>query len=77
MKLQKKNIVLIFQEKHIKIDESQFFKAKYNIGAGLSRDEIWSFGVMDSETLRVVVEICDDRKAETLIPIISTVKLFE
>ena len=44
----------------------------------LSRDEIWLFGEIDSETLRVVVvEICDDRKAETLIPIItSTVRSF-
>ena len=43
----------------------------------MNRDEIWLFGEIDSETLRVVVEICDDRKAETLIPIIaSTVKPF-
>ena len=61
----------------VQIDESQFFKAKYNIGTGLSRDEIWLFGEIDSETLRIVVEICDDRKAETLIPIItSTVRPF-
>ena len=43
----------------------------------MNRDEIWLFGKIDSETLRVVVEICDDRKAETLIPIItSTVRSF-
>ena len=29
----------------------------------MNRDEIWLFGEIDSETLRVVVEICDDRKA--------------
>ena len=61
----------------IQIDESRFFKQKFNIGTGLNRDEIWLFGEIDSETLWVVVEICDDRKAETLIPIIaSTVKPF-
>ena len=38
----------------IQIDESQFFKAKYNIGTGLNRDEIWLFGEIDSETLWVV-----------------------
>ena len=56
----------------VQIDESHFFKAKYNVGSGLKRDAVWVFGEIDIETNRVVAEVCDDRSAETLIPIITS-----
>ena len=59
----------------VQIDESHFFGAKYNLGSALLRDDIWVFGEIDTKTMRVVAEVCRDRKAETLIPIIqSTIK---
>lgn len=33
---------------------------------------VWVFGEIDIETNRVVAEVCDDRSAETLIPIITS-----
>ena len=59
----------------VQIDESHFFGAKYSIGSALLKEEIWVFGEIDSKTMRVVAEICENRSKEVLIPIIcSTVK---
>ena len=56
----------------VQIDENHFFKAKYNVGSGLKRNEVWIFGEIDIETNRVVAEVCYDIYAETLIPIITS-----
>lgn len=54
----------------IQIDESHFFKAKHNVGRQLGMPQLWVFGMIDSNTQRVMVESVTSRDAETLIPMI-------
>ena len=55
----------------VEIDESHFFKAKYNVGQKMILPQLWVFGAYDTASKRIVVEPVEKRDAETLIPIIQ------
>lgn len=57
----------------IQINESHFFKAKYNKGKALHYDQTWFFGAIDDATNRIAIEKCESRKEEDLIQIIVSV----
>jgi len=52
----------------VEIDESKFSKRKYNTGRSLR--ERWVFGVIERESRRMFFTYVQDRREETLIPII-------
>jgi len=52
----------------IEIDESCFFKRKYNRGRML--DQVWVFGLVDRFSGRLFAQVVEQRNADTLIPII-------
>ena len=53
------------------IDESLFGKAKHHRGRALLT-QVWVFGIVDAVTGRVMLEMVDQRDANTLLPIITT-----
>jgi len=55
--------------KIVEIDESCFFKRKYNKGRWT--EQIWGFGMVERESGRLLVEVVEKRNAKTLIPIIK------
>lgn len=55
----------------VQIDESHFYKAKYDEGRMTGR-AIWVFGIFDMNTDRVLMEIVEERNAETLLPIVRS-----
>ena len=57
------------KKKIVEVDESCFFKRKYNKGREL--EQIWCFGMVERGSDRLIVEIVDKRDSRTLIPIIQ------
>ena len=55
--------------KIVEVDESCFFKRKYNKGRLLK--QVWCFGMVERESGRLIVELVDKRDSKTLIPIIQ------
>lgn len=54
----------------VEIDESQFYKAKYNVGRRLGTG--WFFGGIDRDDIsKIFIVQVPNRKAETLLPIIA------
>ena len=53
----------------VQIDESVLAKRKYNVGRNVTQQ--WIFGLYDTTTKCSHVQLVDDRRAETLIPIIQ------
>ena len=53
----------------VQIDESLVAKRKYHVGREVNQQ--WVFGLYDTNTKRGHIELVDDRKAETLLPIIQ------
>ena len=53
----------------VQIDESVVAKRKYNMGHYV--DQQWVFGLYDTATKLGHIELVDDRRADTLIPIIQ------
>jgi len=56
----------------VQVDESHFFRAKYNRGSGLVRPQMWFFGAIDCLTNRVAKGMCEDRTAELLVSMICS-----
>ena len=55
----------------VEIDESMFFRAKYNVGAALHRPQQWAFGMVERGTNNVMIIPVQDRSAATLLPLIQ------
>jgi len=53
----------------VQIDESVVAKRKYNVGRAVNQQ--WVFGLYDTTTKLGHVQLVDDRRADTLIPIIQ------
>jgi len=53
------------------VDESLFGRAKYHIGKNLAQPQYWVFEMVDDSNGRVYMKHVENRKAETLIPIIQ------
>ena len=54
--------------KVVEVDESCFFKRKYNKGRILK--QIWCFGMVERESGRLILEVVNKTDSSTLIPII-------
>lgn len=57
------------KNKIVEIDESCFFKRKFNKGRLLN--QIWGFGIVERESGRLLVQVVEKRNASTLLPIIQ------
>ena len=57
------------KNKIVEIDESCFFKRKYNRGRLLG--QIWGFGAVERESGKLLVEVVEKRNAPTLLPLIQ------
>lgn len=68
--LNKKHIKLGGKDKIVEIDESLFVKVKYWKGKDLKRKQVWVFGMVCRSSGRCYFQIVQNRKAETLLPII-------
>lgn len=55
----------------VQIDESLFNRAKYHRGSALRRPQMWFFGAVDCDTNRIAVDVCEDRKRDTLTAMIQ------
>ena len=55
----------------VQVDESLFGRAKYHIGKNLAQPQYWVFEMVDDSNGRVYMKHVENRKAETLIPIIQ------
>jgi len=53
----------------VQIDESVVARRKYHVGRAVNQQ--WVFGLYDTSTKREHIQLVDDRRAETLIPIIQ------
>ena len=58
------------ESRTVEIDEAVISKRKYNAGRMLP--EIWGFGGICEETDEIFIQIVQNRKAETLIPLIES-----
>lgn len=56
----------------IQIDESHFFQAKYNLGKALIYPQLWFFGAIDDKTNKIIIEKCESRSENELLPIICS-----
>lgn len=56
----------------IQIDESHFFQAKYNLGKALIYPQLCFFGAIDDKTNRIIIEKCESRSENELLPIICS-----
>nr|XP_047133253.1 uncharacterized protein LOC124811524 [Hydra vulgaris] len=54
----------------VKVDESLFFKRKYNVGHNVEKH--WIFGAFDTTTKKGYLTRVEDRTANTLVPLIQT-----
>ena len=56
----------------VQIDESHFFKPKYEVGRMLLEPAVWVFGIYDMNSARILMEVVPQRDAQTLVPIIQS-----
>ena len=72
MTLQITLLVEIFQ---IQIDESHFFKPKYNVGRMLIQPAVWVFRILDMNSNRLLMEVVPQRDAQILLSIFQSTVL--
>jgi IS1 family transposase len=55
----------------VEIDESLFIRVKHHRGKDIYREQLWVFGLYDTDTQNIVFEIVPSRDAKTLLNVIN------